>query len=116
MDAAEVATPPISQPLTWAEICELYPDQHVCLVEIDRIHPRGLDFRTARVIGHGKTRREAFDHALPSRDLYAEIGFRFTGRSSKPLIRPPVIINGKLWAPPTVILDDETRDALRIRR
>jgi hypothetical protein len=115
MDAAEVATPSVSPPLTWAEICELYPDQHVCLVEIDRIHPRGLDFRSARVAGHGKTRREALDQALPSRDLFPEIGFRFTGQSSKPLIRPPVILNGKLYFPPTVILDDETRDALRRR-
>ena len=102
MDAAETPAPSISEPLTWAEICERYPDQHVCLAEIERIH--ALDFRTARVVGHGKTRRDALDQARPWRDGVAEIGFRFTGRSRAPLVRP------------SLILDDETRNFLRYRR
>jgi hypothetical protein len=32
MSAAEKLTSSISEPLTWAEICEEYPDQWVCLV------------------------------------------------------------------------------------
>ena len=104
MDAAETLAPSISEPLTWAEICERYPDQQVCLAEIDRIHPRGFAFRTARVVGRGKTRREAFDQAQPWWGNGKEIGRYFTGRTNALLVRP------------SLILDDETRDALRYRR
>ena len=104
MSAAEKIALAISDPLTWAEICERYPDQQVCLVEIDRIHPRSLDFRTARVVGHGETRHEAFAQARAWRDRYMELGCRFTGQTRLPLVRP------------SLILDDETRDAIRYRR
>ena len=57
MSAAEVLAPEISEPLTWVEICRRYPDEWVCLVEMDRVHPFGFEFRSARVVGHGKTRR-----------------------------------------------------------
>lgn len=101
MDPAEDIVSPISEPLTWAEICERYPDQQVCLVELDRIHPRGFDFRTARVAGHGKTRREAFDQVRSRSERYNEFGRYFTGRTNATLLRP------------SPILDDETRDAIR---
>ena len=104
MSAAEKIASAITDPLTWAEICERYPDQQVCLVEIDRIHPRGLEFRTARVIGHGKTRRKAFEQSRAWRDRYSELGCRFTGQPKTPLVRPA-------W-----ILDDEIRNAIRYRR
>jgi hypothetical protein len=104
MEAAEKLTRWISEPLTWTEICAQYSDQWVCLVEMDRIHPAGFEFRTARVIGHGKTRRDPVDQALPGRDHYNAIGHYFTGRIA---VRPPR---------PSVVLDDETRDAFRYRR
>jgi len=104
MDAAEKPAPWISGPLTWAEICERYPDEWVCLIEMDRIHPHGFEFRTARVIGHGKTRRAPIDQVLPWREHFDLIGHYFTGRITE---RPPR---------PSVILDDETRDAIRYRR
>jgi len=44
MDADETVVPSISEPLTWVEICERYPDQQVCLVEIDRLHPARVRF------------------------------------------------------------------------
>ena len=104
MSAAEKIAPTIAEPLSWAEICERYPDEWVCVVEIDRIHPRGFEFRTARVVSHGSTRRDAFDQARPWWDHYNEIGHYFTGPlESRPLLRP------------TLILDDETRDAIRYR-
>jgi hypothetical protein len=96
MDAAEAIASSISEPLTWAEICKRYPDQQVCLVEIDRIHPRGFDFRTARVAGHGKTRREAFEQMRSWGERYEEVGRYFTGRTNGLLVRP------------SLILDDET--------
>lgn len=104
MDAAAPLAPDISAPLTWALIRERYPDQHVCLVDIDRIHPGGPEFRTARVVACGKSRREAIDQARGWLARYREIGLRFTGTATTPLLRP------------SVILDDETRDAIRIRR
>lgn len=105
MSAVEKLAPTISEPLTWAEICEQYADQWVCVVEVDYVHPRGFEFRTARVISHGQTRREAFDQAVPWWAHYKLIGHYFTGRRSwRPLLRP------------SVILDDELRDAIRYRR
>jgi hypothetical protein len=44
-----------------------------------------LDFRSARVAGHGKTRREPLDQARPLRERYAEIGHFFTGPIRAPL-------------------------------
>jgi hypothetical protein len=100
MSAAEVLAPEISEPLTWDAICARHPDEWVCLVEIDFTHPNGLEFRTARVIGHGNTRRAPFDQAKAWRAQYEEIGHFYTGRAEQPLR-------------PVVIIDDETRDAFR---
>lgn len=80
MRAAELLAPEISGPLTWDEICALYPDEWVCLVEMERVHPFGFEFRSARVVGHGKTRRAPVESAMRWRDRYASIGHYFTGR------------------------------------
>ena len=104
MEAAKKLARWISEPLTWAEICARYPDQWVCLVEMDRVHPDLFDFRTARVVGHGKTRGAPYDQALPWWDHYNLIGHYFTGRIA---VRPPR---------PSVVLDAETRDAVFSRR
>ncbi|HWO18648.1 MAG TPA: hypothetical protein VNO30_07720 [Kofleriaceae bacterium] len=93
MDANETFAPSISEPLTWSEIRKRYPDQQVCLVEIDRIHPRGLAFRTARVAGHGKTRREAFDQMRSWEGRYDDVGRYFTGRANGWLMRPSPILD-----------------------
>jgi hypothetical protein len=104
MSAAEKIAPAVTELLTWAEICELHPDEWVCLVEIDYIRPGGFEFRVARIVSHGKTRREAFDNARPWRTQYKLIGHYFTGRlAAQPLLRP------------ALVFDDETRDAFRYR-
>jgi hypothetical protein len=103
-EATEVAPAEISELLTWAEICARHPDEWVCLVEMEFTPPNGPEIRTARVIGHGKTRRAPFDQALAWRDHYDLIGHFYTGRVT---VRPPR---------PSLILDDETRDLLRYRR
>jgi hypothetical protein len=77
--------PVLSEPLTWQEICARYPDQWVALVEIDWFDEDDLDFRSARVAGHGKTRREPLDQARPLRERYVEIGHFFTGPIRAPL-------------------------------
>jgi hypothetical protein len=73
MSAAEVLAPEISEPLTWVEICTRYPDEWVCLVEMDRVHPFGFEFRSARVVGHGKTRRAPIEQAMRWRSHYDSI-------------------------------------------
>lgn len=93
MTADETVALSISEPLTWVEICERYPDQQVCLIEIDRIHPRGFEFRTARVAGHGKTRRDAFEQMRLSGRGYDEVGRYFTGRTNGLLVRPSLILD-----------------------
>lgn len=77
--------PVVTDPLTWAEICARYPDQWVALVEIDWVNENDLDFRSARVIGHGKARRQPLDQARPLRARYDEIGHFFTGPIRAPL-------------------------------
>ena len=77
----------ISEPLTWKQICERYPDEWVCLVEIDSVNDTDFEFRSARIIGHGKTRREPLEQARPFRAQYEEIGHYFTGRVTAPVHR-----------------------------
>ena len=75
-----VGPPFISEPLTWEQICDRYPNEWVCLVEIDEINDTDFDFRTARVVGHGKTRKAPYDQARPFLEQYEEIGHYFTRR------------------------------------
>jgi hypothetical protein len=84
MNAAEQIGATISEPLTWAQICERYPDEWVCLVEISRVRPNHFELRSARVVGHGKTRGEPLAQSRPWRARYETIGHYFTG----PIIAP----------------------------
>lgn len=77
----------ISEPLTWSQICARYPDEWVCLVEIDSDDDVDLAFRTARVVGHGKHPRDPYVQARGVRRRYDEIGHYFTGRVRLPLPR-----------------------------
>ena len=47
--AAEQIAPMITEPLTWGQICERYPDQWVCVVEIVRAQEGSFHFTHARV-------------------------------------------------------------------
>jgi hypothetical protein len=75
--------PVLSELLSWREICARYPDEWVALVEIDWIDDD--EFRSARVAGHGKTRREPLDQARPLWARPDEIGHFFTGPIRAPL-------------------------------
>jgi hypothetical protein len=79
--------PAISEPLTWAQICERYPDQWVALIEIEWADDRNFKFRTARVAGNGKRRREPLVQARPLRARYPQIGHFFTGPIIAPMVR-----------------------------
>lgn len=77
---APATEPAISEPLTWEQICERYPRQWVVLVETDwRDEDHNTGFRTARVAGTGKTRREAFAQGQPFKRGYAGFANRYTG-------------------------------------
>lgn len=75
-----VGPPFISEPLTWEQICDRYPNEWVCLVEIGKINDTDFEFRTARVVGHGKTRIAPHDQARPFLERYRSMGHYFTGR------------------------------------
>ena len=101
MDAAEQV--PLEKPerLPWVEICIRYPDQYVCLVDIDRAQLRSPEIKTARVVGYGPTRRAAFNAIRDLCAKYPRHAVRFTGVCTEPLIRPSLVI------------DDETLELLR---
>lgn len=63
MTAAIKMTPLVSPLLSWAEICERYPDQHVVLIDDERSSTNDMEICFARVIGSGATHREAFTQA-----------------------------------------------------
>lgn len=77
----EQPRPFISEPLTWEQICERYPNEWVCLVEMEGITDTEFEFRTARVVGHGKTRRQPLDQATRILETYDGFGHLFTGLS-----------------------------------
>lgn len=87
MNAAEQIGPAITDALTWPQIREAYPDQWVCVVEMEWDVPRKFHFRSARVVGHGNTRREPLAQAHLWRTRYSEIGHFFTGKIVAPLSR-----------------------------
>lgn len=101
MHALEQLAPIVSEPLTWAEICERYPEQHVCLVDVESDDPLAPTFRRARVAGHGGTLDAALDDAAVAWELYGKLDHHFTGRAKTPFTRP------------MVILDEQTTDAIR---
>jgi hypothetical protein len=101
MDAAEQLAPEHSKPLPWAEICTRYPDQYVCLVDMEVVEVGSPEIKTARVVGHGPTRRAAFDPIRNRGAQYPRHSVRFTGTCEEPLIRPSLVI------------DDETLEILR---
>jgi hypothetical protein len=76
-----VSTPFISEPMTWEQICQRYPDEWVCLVEIDAFNDNDFGFRTARVIGHGKSPQDPYAQAQPLRARYEDLGHYYTGRA-----------------------------------
>jgi len=84
MNVAHADEPALSAPMTWDEIRARYPDEWVCLAEIGWANDTDFDFSTARVVGHGKSRREPLDQAEALWEHYREIGDFFTGKILRP--------------------------------
>lgn len=71
---------------TWADVCRLYPDQWVVLVETDWIDASKSAFRSTRVVGHGARSTDALAQARPATARYPGFGYFFTGRVRAPLL------------------------------
>jgi hypothetical protein len=80
--------PHVSEPMSWGEICERFPDQWIALVALDWVDDRDRPFRTALIAGAG-SRREALAQARPLRKLFAPMGPFFTGELAPEL--PPIV-------------------------
>lgn len=68
----------VSEPMSWGQICERFPDQWVALVALDWEDDQAEPFRTALVAGRG-SRREALAQARPLHKVFAPLGPFFTG-------------------------------------
>jgi hypothetical protein len=79
MNVAAPTQPVISEPLTWEQICARYPDEWVSLVEFAWVDETVGEYTTARVAGHHKTRKEAYELTRALRERYDEIGRFWTG-------------------------------------
>ncbi|MEZ4363280.1 MAG: hypothetical protein R3B48_24100 [Kofleriaceae bacterium] len=84
-EAHAIQVEPLTELMTWAQICARYPDQWVAVVEMDW-DDEADDFTVARVAGHGITRRAPFDQMRAAGLNYEHVGHFFTGR-----VRPHAI-------------------------
>lgn len=76
----------VSEPMTWSEICERFPDQWLALVEIDWVDERDEPVRLGFVAGAG-TRRGALEQAKPLLRVFDKLGHYFTGHAPPALPR-----------------------------
>jgi predicted RNA-binding Zn-ribbon protein involved in translation (DUF1610 family) len=73
--------------LTWDEICKLFPDEWVVLVDIDWGNDRDFEFGTATVIARYKRRRDASPDIKAIRARNIEVGCFWTGEIRGPIPR-----------------------------
>ena len=81
----------VSEPMSWSEIRERFPDQWIALVALDWADERDQPFYTALVAGHG-SQREALDQAKPLLKLFEQLGVFFTGESTPAVPPLPPIV------------------------
>jgi hypothetical protein len=79
----------VSDPSTWDEIRDRFPDQWVVLVALDFTDDTGAPIRTAFVAGHG-ARREALTTARPLLALFDNLGCLHTAHARAPAL-PPIV-------------------------
>ncbi len=78
MRAAQMHAPRLPERLTWAEMCERYPDQWVCLVKAELSPSSREQVRAGHVVGHGMPLGQAIEQARPW-EAHHEIGRFHTG-------------------------------------
>jgi hypothetical protein len=81
----------VSEPMTWSEICDRFPEQWIALVALDWVDDRDQPYRTALVAGHG-SRREALAQAKPLHKLFSQMGPFFTGQAPIEIPALPPIV------------------------
>jgi hypothetical protein len=84
--------------LTWDEIRARHPDAWVCLADVAFTHPHKLSFRTARLIGHGKTRSESREQATRLFPRYQDVVNIYTTDLEITYSRPRLIIDAETSA------------------
>jgi hypothetical protein len=98
MSAAEKIAPTMTELLPWSEIRQRYPDEWVCLVEVQ--HEPGGSIRSARLIGHHRSIKDALKQCSWSADFVVVCAH--TG--------------GRKLRLPRIEMTDEIRDIIRPRR
>jgi hypothetical protein len=79
-----------SDRLTWAEICERFPDEWVVITGADWVNDTDFEFGTALVLGHFKRRKDASPHIKLWFQSYDDIGSFWTG----PIRAAPLQLRG----------------------
>jgi hypothetical protein len=99
MEPARIVRPSTPEPLTWAEICERYPEEQLCLADVEYLDPEQHEVRTARVIGHGASVGAAFEQARLLQGRFDHITFCAT----QPWFRHQALR-------PRLVLDDDLHE------
>lgn len=99
MSAAEKIEPTSNELLPWSEICVRHPDEWVCLVEVE--HETEGPIRSARVVGHHRSIKEALKQ-VDSWGSHLAVVYSHTG--------------GRKLRFPRIVMTDEVREFVRIRR
>jgi hypothetical protein len=97
MDAAKQLTSPMSERMSWVEICQWYSNEWVCLLDIE--HEADGSIRSARLIGHDPSIKQAL----------AQIGTLHTDAAL-------LHTRGRPLRTPAIEMTDEIRDLVRVRR
>jgi hypothetical protein len=85
-NAVRLATDDLAR-LTWAEICERFPDRWVVLADIGWVNETDFDFATAAVVAHHERRRDASPDVTAARAQNTEVGCFWTGMVRGPIPR-----------------------------
>lgn len=79
---------------TWDEICAMYPDQYVCLVDVEEGKlGDGHHVRSAHVVGHRPTFHAANALTAVHGALYPLTSVAYTGMCPYFLHRPHVVLD-----------------------
>lgn len=81
----------VSEPMSWTEIRERFPDQWIALVALDWADDADQPFYTALVAGRG-SHSEALEQAKPLLELFTRLGPFFTGESAPVVPELPPIV------------------------
>jgi hypothetical protein len=98
MSAAEKIAPSMAESLAWKEICRRFPDEWVCLVEIQ--HEADGSLRSAQLISHHRS---------------AKAALQLCSWSTNPLV-VCAHTGGRKLRSPRIEMTDENRDIFRPRR